>query len=114
MVIVLVAWVALSARRPEVTYHFTPLLAAGVWPAAIRREAAIAPATAGIVALTSSIVVSAVGVALDAGAWLEGPTLWHSRPAVTEAILFALAGSALGLWVAISPSQGFISRLINS
>lgn len=86
-------WAALSVRRPELTYHFGPVLAAAAWPATLvgasRRALALA-------AVGAFAVVAVVGVILHQTDKLLGPTFWHTRPAITEVLWFAAAGAILG------------------
>jgi hypothetical protein len=95
---VLVAWVALAAWRPTVTYHLAPMLAAGLWPYLLRtgplRVSWQDSVRAG---LAAAVLTIAVGLALTAAGWLRGPTLWGSGHAFVEVPPFALAGAFVGV-----------------
>ncbi len=91
----LALWAVLAARSPDLTYHFAPLIAAGVWPVMSGRAAA-AVASGGVTLLVS------IGLAL--AGWLEGPDFFGGHAAFGEAALFAVAGAALGAAWAIARS----------
>jgi hypothetical protein len=96
------AWVALALRRPEVTYHLAPLIVAGSAPVTARHEARRPRGRVPLIAGTASTLLAlAITVALAVTDHLEGPTLWHTRPAALEAVLAALAGGVCGTWVAM-------------
>ena len=102
MVGVCVIWIFLASRRPELTYHFAPLIAAGVWPFLLppSNEEQSSPIVRA--AVVSAAAVSAVAVLLHIAGRLEGPTFWDDGPALTEAILFAVGCAAIGAAISLS------------
>lgn len=108
------AWVGLALRSPGVTYHVAPLIAAGAGPALTRgvfardRKRLLLA-----IGFASTALVAVVGALLAATGHLEGPTLWHSRPATSEALGFALLGGAWGTRVAMRQRAGVVGRLVS-
>lgn len=108
------AWVALAVRSPGVTYHFAPLIAAGAGPALAR---GILPTDRRpllfAIGFASTAFVFVVGALLASTGHLEGPTLWHTRPATFEAFGFALIGGSWGTRVALRERPGLVGRLVS-
>ena len=112
--LVLVIWAVLAARRPELTYHFAPLIARFVGPAALRTNGP-APATIGWkVGAASAVAVSLASVALHVPGVLDGPTFWNDGPALTEAILFSAIGASVGARVATRERAGILGSFFES
>ena len=100
-----VLWAFLAARSPGVTYHFAPMLIAGVWTAVDgMSEAGSTPRRAvnyALAGLGMAILTTAI---LSAKGDLQGPVFWdHSddAPVVFENVLFAVLGALIGLAIAI-------------
>ncbi len=83
----LVLWLLLAWRSPDVTYHLAPLLVAGAFAAVIG---------GGRGALVAFAATTAVAALAGAGGLLAGPSLLPVGGAVLEALVFAAVGSALG------------------
>ncbi len=71
--VIAAAWVALTVRRPEVTYHLAPLIAAGSAPLATRQQSrphrsrtslitGAVSTTLVLVALTFSLNIAAIAL----------------------------------------------------
>lgn len=95
--VVIAAWVALAAWRPDVTYHLGPLFAGAAWPVALRRGGPlrVAPADAGRGAAAGMLISAVAALVLWRVGWLDGPTLWDDGPAIVET-LPAVALGAIG------------------
>ena len=97
-------WIAVAWLRPETTFHLAPLLVAGLLPYAYVRLAARRAGAR----LTAALAATATGAALAASAVLaaaeklEGPSLLPTGGAALEAVVFSLAGGALGLLALLS------------
>ena len=90
---VLAIWAALSLRRPELTYHFGPLLAAAAWPMAHRSRHGRAARNASIgLAAAVFIIVAAAST-----------TVW-----LAEAFIAAAVGAAYGGRVLARESAGLL------
>jgi len=113
MAAVLTVWAVLAIRRPELTYHFSPLIASFAWPAATRRQHAAPLEAAARAGLGAFATVTAFSIALAVGNYMEGPTFIDTRPALIEAILFAAIGAAFGTRVATRESAGLFGRLFS-
>jgi hypothetical protein len=93
-----VLWLALAWRSPSSTFHFAPLIVAGVGPYT-------AKAIAGRQQVTTALLISAVSLAVVIGAIavmtigdrMQGPSFWSEDGAPLEAVLFAAAGAAIGI-----------------
>lgn len=110
--VIAAAWVALTVRRPEVTYHLAPLIAAGSAPLATRQQSR--PHRSRISLITGAVsttLVLVVAAALTLTDHLEGPTIWHTRPAALEAMAMAIVGGVSGTWVAVRGRPGLLGRL---
>lgn len=100
-------WVGIAWANPTTTYHFAPLVAAGVWPVvsrvraghALRRSAAVLAAAGGV-----AIVLLALAVLMVAG-FLRGPALLGA-PVPVEAVVGALAGGFAGMLLAVAEPRG--------
>lgn len=90
-------WAVLAIRTPTNTFHFAPIIVAAAWPVIARGSQARTTRQAVATASSSTAIALGIGVALWATDRLRGPTLWHSGPAITETVLFALLGGAIGL-----------------
>ena len=112
--VVLVIWSLLAIRRPELTYHFAPLIAAIAGPASLRRNGAVPLSQAGVVGVATATLVIAVSVGLHVAGVLDGPTFWDDGPALTEALLFAVIGSSLGTRTAVRQRSGLLGALFEA
>jgi hypothetical protein len=101
----LAVWAVLATRNPNLTYHFAPLLAGAAWPALLRDADRVATRDLVIAGLGGFALVSGSALLLAASGYLDGPTFWNDGPAVTEAVLFAAAGSGGG--VLFAAREGF-------
>ncbi len=104
-VLAAVAWAILAHRTPTSTFHFAPMVVAGVWviydgysEAGVTQRRAVNEALAGfVVALVATITLEL----LDD---LSGPVFWQSgpdSPVVLEHLLFAAGGSIAGVVMAL-------------
>ena len=92
------AWVALALRDPDVTYHVAPLIAAGSAPVATRERSRPHKSRVSLIAgAASTTLVLVIIAALALTDHLEGPTIWHTRPAAVEATMLAIVGGVGGL-----------------
>ena len=100
-------WILLVVLRPGTTFHFAPLIAAGVAPTSARMAARerLARREAAIVSIVGTAVVLAVTTALVATGRLSGPTLWAPLSTPTETIVLAALGGSWG-WRAASRDRG--------
>lgn len=112
--VVLVVWVALAVRNPQLTYHFAPLIAAFVGPASLRASGRIDAAIALPAAAATSAIVGLTSVALHAGDALLGPTFWNDGPALSEAVLFTVFGAVAGARVATRPNAGLLGSVFEA
>ncbi len=104
-VVAAVAWGVLAHRTPTSTFHFAPLVVAGVWviydgysEAGVTQRQAVNEAVAGfVVALVATVTLEL----LDD---LSGPVFWQSgpdAPVVLEHLLFAAGGAIVGVALAL-------------
>jgi len=100
-----IAWMVLASRTPTSTFHFAPLVVAGVWVvydgysvAGITQHRAVNEALVGFgLAVVATLVLEYMGN-------LTGPVFWHEgpdSPVVLEHLLFAGGGAVLGLGLAM-------------
>jgi hypothetical protein len=105
---VLAIWAALSLRRPELTYHFGPLLAAAAWPMAHRSRHGRAARNASIgLAAAVFIIVAAASTTVWLWDGLKGPALVGGS-ALAEAFIAAAVGAAYGGRVLARESAGLL------
>ncbi len=107
-------WFVLAARRPELHYHFAPLVAAALWPLSLRsngRATADAARIGGIGA--AALVFATTGVIVAAGN-MNGPNFLHQGPAWPEAMLFALVAAGWATRVASREKPGMLGALVDS
>ena len=108
------AWVALALRDPDVTYHVAPLIAAGSAPVATRERSRPHKSRVSLIAgAASTTLVLVIIAALALTDHLEGPTIWHTRPAAVEATMLAIVGGVWGTWVATRSRPGLLGRLFS-
>jgi len=102
--VVLVIWAALASRRPALTYHFAPLIAAlgGPWFSQWSYGRLVGVEGIAVVAACLAPTLG-VAVALEAADRLQGPTFWGESGAFGEAFLFAVLGAAIGTAVLMRP-----------
>lgn len=110
----LAIWTVLAVRSPDLTYHFAPLIAAGLWPGVTRRGDVPTIRMSVVAALGAFFLVMVVSLILAAGGYLEGPTFWNAGPALTEAILFAALGAGLGTLIARRPAPAAADRPVET
>lgn len=100
-----VAWIVLAARTPTSTFHFAPLVVAGVWvvhdgysEAGLTQHRAVNEALVGFgLAVAATLLLEAAGNLTGPVFWQEGP----ESPVVLEHLMFAAGGAVLGLGMAI-------------
>jgi hypothetical protein len=106
---VLAIWAALSLRRPELTYHFGPLLAAAAWPVTHRsRHGRVTRSAALRLAAAAFIIVAAASTAVWLWDGLNGPALVGGS-ALAEAFIAAAVGAAYGGRVLARESAGLLA-----
>lgn len=105
-------WSALAIRSPDLTYHFAPVIAAAVWPLSMRSNGRRDSRDAMTSAIGAFLLVSAVALGLHVTDNLTGPTFWNEGPALTEAIVFAAVGAAVGGRAASRAGAGLLGRLV--
>lgn len=111
---VCVIWFGLAARRPELHYHFAPLVAAALWPLSMRssgRATAQDARTAGVGAATTVLVTTAI-ITLVGN--MNGPNFLHSGPAWPEAVLFAVIAAAWAARAASREKPGLLGSLVDT
>jgi len=100
-----VAWIVLAVRTPTSTFHFAPMVVAGLWViydgysvAGLTQHRAVNEALVGFgVAVAATLLLEAMGD-------LTGPVFWHEgpdSPVVLEHLMFAAGGAVLGLGMAM-------------
>ena len=95
-------WVVAAALRPTTTFHLVPLLIAAALPVALgfdNRE--VSPrAISSLAGLGGTLALGVTGllVLFDR---LRGPSLLPSGGAITESVVFAVAGTLSGLVIAM-------------
>ncbi|MGI9607008.1 MAG: hypothetical protein ACR2P0_12790 [Acidimicrobiales bacterium] len=104
-------WAFLALRRPELTYHFAPLIAATAWPVALRTGGRRSRRDAAIGGVAAAAVVIVTGLVLHVADALDGPTFWNDGPALSENIIFALVGAGFGARVASRERPGLLGSL---
>jgi len=98
-------WVVLAVRTPTSTFHFAPMVVAGLWViydgysvAGLTQHRAVNEALVGFgVAAAATLLLEAMGN-------LTGPVFWHEgpdSPVVLEHLMFAAGGAVLGLGMAM-------------
>jgi len=101
----MVAWIVLASRTPTSTFHFAPLVVAAVWVVVDGySEAGTTPHRALNEAIVGFGLAALATILLEARGDLAGPVFWQEgpdSPVVFEHLLFAAAGSILGLVVAL-------------
>lgn len=109
-----VVWFLLALRRPELHYHFAPLIAAALWPLSLR--------TAGRASMkdTQIGVAGAIGLTLLTTLIIEltgnmnGPNFLHAGPAWPEAVLFAIVGALITGRAASRERPGLLGGLVDA
>ena len=107
-------WFFLALRRPELHYHFAPLVAAALWPLSLRSkgQATASAARIGTVGGAGLVIVfTAIILALGN---LMGPNFLERGPAWPEAVLFALIAALWGGRVASRENPGFLGSLVDN
>lgn len=101
-----VIWLVAASLRPSTTYHLAPLLVAAAVPFVVAADARAPTARRliGAAAGGGTLALVVTGVLTVAGR-LEGPSLLPFGGAVTESVVFALVGAAVGLGAAAARSQ---------
>ncbi len=95
-------WLVAAAWRPDVTYHLAPVLVVGAPPVLVSLDDATSDGSAAamrriVLAGLGGLVVGFVAtVLLSAAGWLNGPSLLPSGGAAAEAVVFVVAGAAIG------------------
>jgi len=100
-----VVWIVLAVRTPTSTFHFAPMVVAGLWViydgysvAGLTQHRAVNEALVGFgVAVAATLLLEAMGD-------LTGPVFWHEgpdSPVVLEHLMFAAGGAVLGLGMAM-------------
>ena len=112
-ILALAVWSVLAVRSPDLTYHFAPLIAAIAWPLGTRRAEPAHPPAALSAAIAALATVSLASLILHVAGQLDGPTFLDTRPAVIEAVLFAIAGAAIGYRAATRQNAGLLGRILN-
>ncbi|MEE9415543.1 MAG: hypothetical protein V3V01_09680 [Acidimicrobiales bacterium] len=104
-----VLWLGLALRTPTSTFHFAPLIVAGVWPV-VRRSMGrrLETVEAAKVAVASGGLALLVGLTLLIADSLKGPSLWSEDDAFLEVVLFAILGAAFGFRVASRSRPGLL------
>ncbi len=112
--LVLVAWFFLARRRPELHYHFAPLIASALWPLSLRtqgrrsnRDAVVGGAGAIALTLAATLLIQVLGN-------LDGPNFLHRGPAWPEAVLFAIVGAAVAARAASRERPGLLGGLVDT
>ncbi len=93
-------WAWLAQRTPTSTHHFAPLAVVALF-AIVARPADRDPSPTQILitSLGGALIAAVTAGALWATGNLDGPTLWHSRPALPELLgMAALAGFGSFVW----------------
>lgn len=95
-------WAILAANNPTTTYHLAPLLVAGAGPilSTLDGEVEISAQLLASAAAVGLVTALATAIAIAALGWSQGPSLLPFGGAVTEAVVFAVAGAVGGLAVA--------------
>ena len=110
---VCVVWFFLALRRPELHYHFAPLIAAALWPLSLRSkgQASAHDARTGAIGGMALVLVTTVIILLLGN--LEGPNFLHRGPAWPEAVLFAVIAGAWSGRVASRERPGLLGSLFD-
>ena len=111
---VCVVWFFLALRRPELHYHFAPLIAAALWPLSLRTQgkATSRDARTGATGAASLVLVTTAIILLAGN--LEGPNFLHRGPAWPEAVLFGVVAAAWGGRVASRTKPGLLGSLVDA
>lgn len=100
-----IAWIVLASRTPTSTFHFAPLVVGAVWVVVDGySEAGSTPHRAVNAAIVGFALAALATILLAVRGDLAGPVFWQEgpdSPVVFEHILFAAAGSAFGLVLAL-------------
>ena len=100
-----VLWAWLAARTPTSTYHFAPLVVAGVWVAVNgMTDAGLTPRATVRVATAGFVVAAVVTLLLEAAGNLDGPVFWDKgddAPVMIEHLVFAALGALAGAGIAL-------------
>jgi hypothetical protein len=103
--VVLAVWSVLAVRSPDLTYHFAPLIAAGVWPVLGHHTTTSGLRPTALAALGGFAMTATVSLLLAGAGYLEGPTFWGDGHALSEAILFAALGAAGGAAIGLRSAK---------
>lgn len=101
-------WALLAARDPATAFPLAPLLVSAAWPLTHRwlSGTPLRPGLAlGLVASGLAVSLATTAVLARLG-MLGGPQLTGGGDAVTETLLVAVIGAALGWWVARRRNRG--------
>ena len=110
---VCVVWFFLALRRPELHYHFAPLIAAALWPLSLRSKGRATAHDSRLGAIGgAALVIVATAIILLVGN-LEGPNFIERGPAWPEAVLFAVIAGAWGGRVASRVKPGLLGSLVD-
>ena len=100
-----VAWAFLASRTPTNTFHFAPMVVAGIWVgldgsmgAGLTQRRIVNTALGGF---ALAVVTAAI---LEVKGDLDGPTFWDesdSAPVLAEHVVFAALGAVIGAAVAL-------------
>jgi hypothetical protein len=96
-----VMWLLLALNTPTNTYHFAPVVVAGVLPVArrMRLEASLPRSDALGWATLGVLIADAMGLILLLSDSLQGPDLFGGNQAEIETFVFAAIGGVIGaLW----------------
>ncbi len=97
-------WILVAWARPATTFHLAPLFVAGLLPYGYATIAKARPPRRFTAVLATAATIAALGTTgiLAAADKLQGPSLLPAGGAVLEAVVFSLAGAALGLLAMLS------------
>lgn len=111
--VVCVVWALLARRSPDLQYHFTPLIAAAIWPLSLRSEGrrTLAEAAGGGVGAATLTLLTTLGIVLAGN--MEGPNFLHQGPAWPEAVLFSLLGATIGVRTATRSRPGLLGSIVD-
>ncbi len=93
-------WAWLAQRNPTSTHHFAPLAVVALFVIVARPvDRDPSPVEILTASMGGATIAAVTALSLWATGNLEGPTLWHGRPALPELLAMAvLAGLGSALW----------------
>ena len=111
---VCVVWFFLALRRPELHYHFAPLIAAVLWPLSLRSkgQATSKDASTGALGGIALVLVATLIILLLGN--LMGPNFLEQGPAWPEAVLFAVVAGFWGGRVASREKPGLLGSIVDA